>query len=154
MVPAHLIASSVLGAIVALAAWTDIRERRLPNWLCGLNLVAGIGYGLVFADWPVAATALVHVAIALAGGMALTAVGAVGAGDAKFYASMAAWFPLGLALWLLTSVALAGLVLLFVFVGWRRLVVRSLGGAREADFAKLPYGVAIGVGGLAAFVLA
>ena len=50
--------------------------------------------------------------------------------------------------------ALAGLVLLFVFVGWRRLADRSPGGAREADFAKLPYGAAIGVGGLAAFVLA
>jgi len=153
MAASGLVAGTVLGAVVVLASWFDMRERRLPNWLCGLNLAAGLANSAIVSDWSGAAMALVHVAVALVGGMVLNAVGAVGAGDAKFYASMAAWFPLGMALWLLTSVAIAGFVLLVGFIAWRRLSVRQPGGPREQDFAKLPYGVAIGVGGLAAFAM-
>lgn len=144
---------AVLSVIVFVSAWTDVRQRRIPNWLCAINLIAGLTYIAVLLGWYDLGLAAFHVLAALVVAMALTAAGAIGAGDAKFYASFAAWLPIQEGLWLLVSVALSGLVLLIFFLGWRL----SRGGrskARDADdFAKLPYGVAIGIGGLVAVAL-
>ncbi len=150
MSPERIAALLCLAAIAGLAAWFDIRERRIPNWLCGVNLLAGLGFVLFAADWRVAALAAVHALVALAIGFALSVAGAIGAGDAKFYASMAAWFPIQAFLWLLVSVALAGLALLIVFFILRRIAGKPVRAASDDPFAKLPYGIAIGLGGLAA----
>lgn len=138
-----------LVVIVAIACWTDLRERRIPNWLVIVNLAVGLLAVGIAAGWGGAGMAALHVLIALAIGMVLNAVGAIGAGDAKFYASMAGWLPLGGALALLVSVSVAGLVLLLAFLVWRRFNPRQPSKA-DSDFAKLPYGVAIGIGGLLA----
>jgi prepilin peptidase CpaA len=145
---------AALSAIVVIAAWTDVRERRIPNWLCAVNLGLGLGFSGLAAGWPGTGSAFAHVAAALAVTMGLFAAGAIGAGDAKFYASMAAWLPIGDGLLLLSLVALAGLALLVLFVA-----IRLRGRSRRprdsgSPFSKLPYGVAIGLGGLAAVALA
>jgi prepilin peptidase CpaA len=143
----------LLGAVVAVGSWTDARLRRIPNWLCLLNLVLGLAWMLLAAGWAGVGAAALHVVGALAVGMVLTALGVLGAGDAKFYASMAAWLAPGRAIWLLVSVALAGLILLLGFMVWR-LARRSKAQADDkSDFAKLPYGLAIGAGGLFAVAL-
>lgn len=146
MVPA-IPFTAALGVIVAIACWTDLRERRIPNWLVLLNLVCGlasVGYAL---GWNGTAMAALHVVIALAVGMILNARGMIGGGDAKFYASMAGWLPLREGIGLLVSVAVAGLILLLLFLVWRRFRPRQPS-SENPDFAKLPYGVAIGIGGL------
>jgi len=154
MAPEIQWAAVLLAAIAAVAAWTDVRERRIPNWLCAVNVLAGLGFvWFATGDWRLAALAGVHTIVALAIGFALSVAGAIGAGDAKFYASMAAWFPITQWLWLFVSVALAGFVLLVLFVVWRRVFGRPPHGSGEERFARLPYGVAIGAGGLAALLL-
>lgn len=147
-------ALTALAAVAAVASWTDVRQRRIPNWLCAVNFVLGLAFAAYASGWAGAGMAALHVAVALAVTMALFAGGIIGAGDAKFYASMAAWLPIQQGLLLLSAVALAGLVLLIVF--W---LTRIRGRARRADakdspFDKLPYGVAVGLGGLAAVILA
>ena len=147
-----------LAGLVATAIWTDVRSRRIPNWLCAANAVLGLCYSGFAAQapggpWPAVGFAALHIVAALIVTMGLFAVGAVGAGDAKYYASMAAWLPIQQALGLLVSVSLAGLVLVVIF-----LAVRLPGRARrdktkKTDFDKLPYGVAIGLGGLAAVLV-
>jgi prepilin peptidase CpaA len=147
---AALIAALV--AVVAIAAWTDVRSRRIPNWLCAGNLALGLAYAGTGGGWPNLGWAALHVVIALLVTMGLFAVRAIGAGDAKFYASMAAWLPVFDGIRLLVAVALAGLVLLAVFlaVRMRGRAERVAQGVNDPDspFAKLPYGVAIGLGGL------
>lgn len=141
--------AGVLALIAAVACYLDITQRRLPNWLCGGAFLAGLVFtGLTGGPIDLGLAAL-HAVAALLVGMALYALGAIGAGDAKFYAALAAWFSLWLAPVLLLSVSLCGLVLVVVWFAWRR----SLRTASKDDvFAKLPYGVAIAVGGLVAFV--
>lgn len=144
---------ALLAGLVAVAAWTDVHQRRIPNWVSGVTLLAGLGATFAQGGWPTMGWAAAHMALALVVGMALTAARWVGAGDAKFYAAIAAWLPLQLGLWLLVSVALAGLVLLLLFLMKRRgRVART--SAEQSDFDKLPYGLAIGIGGLLAVALA
>ena len=141
---------AVLAAIAVTACYYDVAQRRLPNWLCAITLVAGLAVTGLAGDWVQMGMALAHAVLALVIGMALFAVGAIGGGDAKFYAAMAAWFPLGLGVVLLFSVSLCGLALLVVWLGWR-LSRRAAPRNKDDVFAKLPYGVAIAIGGLIAF---
>lgn len=141
-----------LGAIAATGVYTDIRFRSLPNWLCALALVSGMGFGLALGGWQEAAFALLHALIALVVGIGLFALGGIGAGDAKYYAALAAWFSLWDGITLLTSVALAGLLLLMVWAAWRLRRSRKIRSQPGDDpFDKLPYGVAIAVGAAAAY---
>lgn len=148
----HWLFLALLTGIVAAACWTDVRQRRIPNWLSALTLVTGIAYAAITYGWPQMAWALAHFGAALVVCMGLTAARIIGAGDAKFYAAMAAWLPIDRGLWLLVSVALAGLIVLIAFVAARKL--RGGKVRAQSDFAKVPYGVAIGLGGLVAVALA
>jgi prepilin peptidase CpaA len=148
-----------LGGLVAVAIWTDVRSRRIPNWLCGVNALLGLCYSGFAAQgpdgpWQTLGFAALHVAAALVVAMGLFAAGAIGAGDAKYYASMAAWIPIQQALGLLVSVALAGVILLVVFLAVRLPGRSRRANAKKDDFDKLPYGVAIGLGGFAAVAMA
>lgn len=143
----------LLGIVVGVGSWTDLRQRKIPNWLCLVNAAVGLTWMLYVAGWSGVGMAALHVLLALVIGMVLTAFGVVGAGDAKFYASMAAWLPPGRAIWLLVSVALAGLILLLAFMLWRFVRRRNARPDAKSDFAKLPYGLAIGAGGLFAVAL-
>jgi len=90
--------------------------------------------------------------LALLVGMALFRFGWIGGGDAKFYAAMAAWFPLRSSLQLLLAVSLAGLAVVLLWFVYRRAThVRP--GAKNDSFAMVPYGVAVAVGAIAARML-
>lgn len=136
---------AALTAMLGFAAYSDIRWRRLPNWLALGLLVVGLGHalaegGLTQMGWHAA-----HAGIALVAGIALFATGGFGGGDAKFYAGTAAWFGLSDGLALLLWVSLVAIV---TILGWmlvrRRLVAQ--GNARDGLYARFPYGVAIAIG--------
>lgn len=152
---ATAISGGILLAVAITGTWLDIRHRRLPNWLCGIALVAGIGFGLALGGWDALPTALLHFLIALVAGIGLFALGGIGAGDAKYYASLAAWFPLREAPLLIGTVSLAGLALLIAWLPWRmrRRARGRYPSEEDALFDKLPYGVAISLGALATFAL-
>lgn len=144
----------LLVAIGLTGAWLDFRTRRLPNWLCGLGLVAGLAFALATGGWSLAGAALLHALVALVIGAGLFALGGIGGGDAKFYAALAAWFPISAGLGLLVCVSLTGLVLLIVWLLVRRRLIRSYSGLpKDSEFRKLPYGVAIAGGALVAFFM-
>lgn len=152
LAPALSIPFAVLAILAAAGAWLDWRYRLLPNWLCAIVLAAGLGLVLARGGAPDVIPHLIHAAVALLVGMALFAGGLIGGGDAKFYAALAAWFPLSDGFRLLLLVGLAGMVLtigLWATV-WRR----------KADYPEdtgnvrtVPYGVAIGAGALFGTVL-
>lgn len=135
-------------ALALLGAFLDIRQRRLPNWLCAALALAN-GAGLAVAAGPgLLPSALLHAAIALAVGMALFSIGAIGGGDAKFYAAAALAVPASpvtgpLALLGWTSVA--GLLLLLAMAIGRRTLGRSDKGGSLKGW-DVPYGVAIAAG--------
>lgn len=140
-----------LACLVAMAS--DIRQRLIPNSLCLALALAGLGYGFARAGWPGLGPHAFHMAAALAIGMALFAARWIGGGDAKFYAACAAWFPLSAAAALASLVSVAGLALVFVWFTARRLRGLPTFGKGAGAGGQLPFGVAIGLGTLAAFAL-
>ena len=138
---------AVLALFALAAAWSDVRQRRISNLLslacalAGLAIALWLG-GLAGLGWHAA-----HMVVALVIGMVLFAIKVVGGGDAKFYAAVAAFFPLQQGLALGATIAILGGVLLVVFIIWRRVLRR--GTQAKGNFAKLPYGVAIGAGAVA-----
>lgn len=150
MNPVHV---GLLGGLVlacAYAFYSDLFFRRIPNWLCAVVAIAGlIGAGVTGGLYPLGDHAL-HMAIALVVGMVLTALGMIGAGDAKFYAACATWFGLGRALSLLFSVSIAGLLLFVAWFAWRRIKRLPIRNKTGALFDSLPYGIAIALGAVIA----
>lgn len=152
--------STELGLLLALvliglvASYLDLFRRVLPNWLSGVAFLAGLAGTLVEGGAAMAGSALLHAFIVLLVGMGLFAAKVIGGGDAKFYAGVAAWFPLGQALFLFVSVALAGLLLIPIWLVVRQLRKPAGGLAERNDaFSKLPYGVAISLGACVAFAM-
>lgn len=143
---------AAMGAIALVACWFDIRERRLPNWLVGVTLVAGLG----LAGWLQGPSALpwhlAHFGLALVVGIGLYAIRMLGAGDVKFYAALAAWFPLDAAIKLLMAVSCAGLAFALGWLVWRKLKGNPPPRKPIKDMDKLPFGVAIALGGFVALL--
>lgn len=161
-----------LGAFIALlgvAAILDLRHRRIPNTVTVPGLVAGLVLGaLMEGGWPWPALAGAGLGFAIS--FPLFAFSVVGAGDAKLFTAVGAFTgPAGL---LATAVyaglaggvlALAGAVrgrtVLPMLVATKDLMVYTVtlgrGGSRPPEnlsgSAGIPYGVAIAVGGLAAW---
>ncbi|KUO55383.1 MAG: hypothetical protein APF78_05755 [Sphingomonadales bacterium BRH_c3] len=144
---AELIWPAALSLLLVLGPVSDIRDRRLPNWLSLALLLLGLAYGYSQGSFATLGWHGAHAAIALVVGMALFAAGIIGGGDAKFYAGLAAYFPLGQGLTLLLWVSLTAIVAIIIWLGMRR-ILRSSPIDKESLHAKFPYGVAITGGGL------
>jgi len=129
-------------AAAGLGAFLDLRDRRLPNWLCAVLAVAAAG-GLAYsAGFETLAWAFLHAVLALAVGMVLFRFGAIGGGDAKFYAAAACAVPFGQALVLLGWTSVVGLGLIVVML----LMRAAKRGGKDALALRgwsVPYGVAI-----------
>ena len=136
-----------LSLLLAFGAFNDIRERRLPNWLALALLIFGLAFAFVTGGPTALGWHAAHAVIALLVGMALFATGAIGGGDAKVYAGMAAFFPLaaGISLLLYVTLSGGGLVILWLLV--RKILGKSKKD-RDSIYAKFPYGVALASGGI------
>ena len=132
-------------AVCLAAAGWDLVKRIIPN---ALNLVILLGavaaqVALYFGNGEAAPLShLAHFAIALIAAMLLFRFRLWGGGDGKFYACLAAWFPLAAALPLAVWTALMGGVL--VIAVWLYAKVAKLRNWQNT----LPYGIAIAAGGL------
>lgn len=127
-----------LAILLIVAAFTDLRERKIANWL---NATIALSAPLFWwasglSLWPGVAMQL-GVALAafviLAG---LFALKAMGGGDVKLLTALALWVPPMAFLKLVVIMAIAGGVLTIIFGGWH--IIR-----RRKDKIAIPYGVAI-----------
>jgi prepilin peptidase CpaA len=134
------------------ACWLDWRHRRIPNWLCGVLFVIGLVMAAVAGGSATLVQHLIHSLAALVAGMILFRFGVFGGGDAKFYAAVAAWFPLAMWARLAIYVALAGLALLVVWFVYRRLTGKKIRPQNPTIYDSLPYGFAIAFGAFAALL--
>jgi prepilin peptidase CpaA len=138
----------LLSAVLAWAAVSDIRERRIPNWtvLTILGLFVPwilLGHGVLLA--------LAAGAIALVVSFALYALGWFGAGDSKLFSAVALFASLShLAQLTLITALTGGLIAIvgLVLQPTRAMVMLNMRG--KGDFGRgVPYGVAIAVGAAA-----
>jgi len=115
---------------LATAVVTDVRTRRIPNWLTGA--MAGAGFGLAFGGgsvtpWQAALGMLVGLALMLPGHV----IGATGAGDVKLMAAVGVFLGPGLVFRAFLYSALAGGVLALVVAARRGLLTDTMVGTTQ-----------------------
>jgi len=155
-----ILAGAVL--LAAIAGFTDLRSRRIPNWLTVSGLVVGIAVRAFFQGWYGVKTSLLGVVLGLGLLLPFVLLRSLGAGDWKLAGAIGAFAgPLYLMDLLIGSVFVAGLMaaVLVICKGRVRETVRNIGhillslvtfrlpGTRVSldnpDALKVPYGVAL-----------
>lgn len=158
-------------AVVAIATFTDLRSRRIPNWLVLPFLVAG----LVASGWLYGWSGLAHSAGGVAlGGLLfgiLALMGGMGMGDVKLCAAIGAWLWPQQLIFALVLTGVAGGIMALCWAaagGFLGELFRGTGGLifgigkrglkpdPELNLSnplarKMPYAPAIAIGTLVAF---
>jgi prepilin peptidase CpaA len=78
-------------ALTLLAAWTDARTRKIPNWLTVSGALVGIAINSYFRGWQGAKASLEGTALALVVLLPLVLLRALGAGDWKLMGAVGAF---------------------------------------------------------------
>lgn len=155
-----ILAGAVLLSLIA--GWTDLRSRRIPNWLTVPGLLVGMAANTVLGGWSGLKTSLLGVAVGLALLLPFVLLRSLGAGDWKLAGALGAFAgPSMLVDLLLGSVFVAGVmaVALVIYTGRVLQTIRNIGhilislvtfrlpGSRVSldnpDALKVPYGVAL-----------
>ena len=134
---------AALAVALLTAAFTDLRSRRIANWL---NLGVALGAPLFWwacdlSLWPDVASQLGIALATFAVLSVLFALKAMGGGDVKLLTALALWIAPVHFLKLIIMMALVGGVLTLFFGGWY--VIK-----RQREKIAIPYGVAIAAAGL------
>ncbi|HWK42548.1 MAG TPA: prepilin peptidase [Croceibacterium sp.] len=140
---------ALLAIALLIAAFTDLRSRRIGNWLTGAIALGAplFWWASGLALWPEVALQL-GVALLTFGVLAiLFAVRAMGGGDVKLLTALALWIEPTAFVKLIVIMALLGGLLTITFGAWH--VAR-----RQKDKLAIPYGVAISLAGLWTIYLA
>jgi prepilin peptidase CpaA len=144
---------------MAFAAVSDMLSMTIANRV-SIVLVAtfAIVAPLTGMDWSAYGLHLAAGAAVLAVTFFLFAIGGMGGGDAKLLAATAVWMGLGVPLveYLVYASMVGGLLTLLV-LSYRKSIFHTLLGENmflrhfAEDQKGIPYGIALGIGGLAAF---
>ena len=156
--------------VVLVAAFTDLRSRRIPNWLVIPFLLLGIVVSVCLNGWHGLGQSFAGLGLALLIFGFLFWIGGMGAGDVKLLAAIGAWVGPKQLLFALFYTSLAGGVMVLcwaVFGGflWELFTGSSnvLFAWRKSDKAeklpqlsdpkarKMPYAPAIAIGTLLSF---
>lgn len=164
----------MLGALICAVpgAVSDVRERRIPNWLTYSGLAAGLGVRAVGGSWHGLGDAAGGLLVGGGAFLLLYLLGGMGAGDVKLMAAVSAWAGLKQSAPLLIATALAGGVLAVVYMVFYRRIGGTLVNAgtllryhvtsgikphpelnlQSNATLRMPYGVAIAAGALYLFL--
>jgi prepilin peptidase CpaA len=154
----------LIGAVVlaVIAAWTDLRSRRIPNWLTVSGLVVGLAANAAISGWSGLKESLLGMVVGLGLLLPFVLLRSLGAGDWKLAGALGSFTgPKLLMDLLLGSVLVAGIMAMVLVVYKRRLrqtlsnighilvslVTFRLPSARVSldnpGALKIPYGVAL-----------
>ena len=123
-----IVAGAVLFSLIA--GWTDLRSRRIPNWLTVSGLVIGLALNIVFGGWAGLKTSLLGVLVGLGLLLPFVLLRSLGPGDWKFAGALGAFTGAGrLVDILIGSVFVAGAMALVLVIYKRRLLetLRNIG---------------------------
>jgi len=143
---------AALAIALLVAAFTDLKSRKIANWLNGAIALgapvfwwaSGMPFLPTAEGWFEPTSIVVQFGMAIVTFLLLSvlfALRAMGGGDVKLLTALALWIAPTHYLQLLVMMALVGGVLTLVFGGWH--IIR-----RERDKIAIPYGVAIAAAGL------
>jgi prepilin peptidase CpaA len=131
--------------VLAVATFTDLRSRRIPNWLVLPFMVAGLVVPAWLGGWRGFGQSLEGFGLgALVYGI-LSVVGGMGMGDVKLVAAIGAWIGPQQLIIAMVLIAMAGGIMA---LGWA-IYGRFVGDVWKSR--KIPYAPAIAVGTLVSF---
>jgi prepilin peptidase CpaA len=155
----------ILPALVAaIAGYTDLRWRRIPNWLTVPALALGIAVNSIANGWTGTKAALLGAGLGLLILLPFVLLRSLGAGDWKLVGALGAFLgPQPLITVLFGTVLIAGIMALILII-WKRRVgqtLRNIGRMLAALFSlhlpgqelsldnpqalKVPFGVAMAI---------
>ena len=136
--------AAIATGVLAWAAVSDIRTRRIPNWCVAALLGLYVPWALT-GDWLGVLSGLEAATIGLVVTFALYAFKILGAGDSKLFAACALFAGMGFLPYLALATSLVGgLVALVSIVTRPRRALVMLTMRGEGDFGRgIPYGVAV-----------
>ncbi len=118
--------TAVVAACLVGAVW-DVRQRRIPNWLTGPALLAGLVWGLSVARWPGLGDAALGMLISALPCVVLFVLAGGGAGDAKLMAAAGAWLGVINSLVALAAVSVCGIVMALIWAAASKRLRRMSG---------------------------
>lgn len=152
--------------VLGVAVFTDLRSRRIPNWLVLPFLPLGIAVSAWFHGWHGVLQSLEGAAVGVVAFGVLFVMGGMGAGDVKLCAAIGAWIGPGQLFIALVLTGLAGGVMVIAwatYAGFLKDLFTGTGdlvfsGAKRAEVTlsnplrrKMPYAPAIAIGTLFSF---
>lgn len=123
MKPALLVGAVLLAAI---AAWTDLRSRRIPNWLTVPGLAAGLVANVALSGWGGLRTSLLGAGLGLALLLPFVLLRSLGAGDWKFVGALGAFTGPSLLIDLLIGSVFVGGVMALALVIYKRRFLKTM----------------------------
>lgn len=148
--------------LAAIAGYTDLRQRRIPNWLTVSGAVAGIAVNAIPGGWNGFKTSLLGLGLGLLLLLPFVLLRSLGAGDWKLAGALGACVgPAVLIDLLIGSIFVAGIMAFALVIHKRRLgqtlrnIGRMLGAMLQLhmpgpevsldnpESLKIPYGVAL-----------
>lgn len=158
-------------AVLAVATFTDLRSRRIPNWLVLPFLGVGFVVNAWFHGWHGAAQSLAGFAVGATIFGLLFCLGGMGMGDVKLCAAIGAWVGPSQLMIALVITGLAGGVMAICWAASRGFLGSLFSGSADLIFGvkerglrphaelvlsnprarKMPYAPAIAIGTLFSF---
>jgi prepilin peptidase CpaA len=137
--------------VLSVATFTDLRSRRIPNWLVGPFLVLGIVASAWLHGWHGLGQSFSGLGLGLLLYGFLFWMGGMGAGDVKLAAAIGAWIGPNQLFIALIVTAMAGGIMILVWALVRGHLKDMFKGAGDHLKRKMPYAPAIAVGTLISF---
>jgi prepilin peptidase CpaA len=137
--------------VLAVATFTDLRNRRIPNWLVLPFLVAGIVVSTWLHGWHGLGFSFGGLGLGLLLYGILFWMGGMGAGDVKLAAAIGAWIGPNQLFIALVVTAMAGGIMVLgwaLFGGFLKDLFKGTGDHMKR---KMPYAPAIAIGTLVSF---
>jgi prepilin peptidase CpaA len=147
-----------------IAGWSDLRRRRIPNWLTVPGLVAGIVANSVVSGWPGARSSLLGAGLGLGLLLPFVLIRSFGAGDWKLVGAMGALLGTRDLIVVLAGTVVVNAVIALFLVVWKKRVrqtLRNIGllagslislrmpapelSIDHPEALKVPFGVAMGI---------
>jgi len=157
--------------VVIVATVTDLRSRRIPNWLVVPFLIAGMAVCTITGGWQGLGRSVLGVLLAALALGLFYLVGGMGLGDVKLFAAIGAWIGPHQLVFAFLFMGLAGGVMALAWAIRGGFLKESLSGTADLIFGfrkrglrphqtlaltnpgarKMPYAPAIAVGAILSF---
>lgn len=164
------IADYVLIGVLVVAVYSDLRFRKVWNWLTVSAIILGLGLAWFAAGVPGLVDSLKGLGLMLLVGLVGYFIGFIGAGDAKLLAGIGSLAGISSVAWVLAISAVAGGVMALAVMAakygtkhglgrigkgfFKMAAVRSVyAGAVDEKHTRLPYSLAIATAALSWMIL-